>query len=241
MKTQSGYIYCVQMGDSGPVKIGYASTVSNVRRRLESLQSASVEPLQLRAVFRGSQPSETKIHRELSSDRLRGEWFQASPAVDAVIARGEIVEDLPIRKPRSYTRMPEDRAVVHWKNQNLTYDEALQRMTGWTGYHARLAFGLRSNFVKPRISKEQAQRMQAKSVEARRDGSVIAEWKSNEMKAERERWASVWRDPQYANADEAAAALPAEISNPWTARAIFGGRDPSRKGVGGRPKMKTSG
>ena len=108
----------------------------------------------------------------------------------------------------------------------------------WTGRLRWAADRVASGRGMPR---KRAQRMQAKSAQTRRERGVLALWLLDEMKAERERWAPVWRDPKYRNADEAAAALPLEIANPSTARAIFGGRDPSRKGVGGRPKMKTTG
>lgn len=70
------WIYAVQAGVDGPVKIG---RTRNVRERLADLQSANGEELRLIAAWRGVPKTEQELHAEYADLRLRGEWFVATP------------------------------------------------------------------------------------------------------------------------------------------------------------------
>ncbi len=75
---------------------------------------------------------------------------------------------------------------------------------------------------------------------AKRRQGMVARWKAPSMKAERERWAAVYRDPVYPNAEAAIAALPDELrgmSKPTIER-IFGRRRPGDPKAGGRGKRR---
>jgi hypothetical protein len=85
-----GYVYVVQWGDAGPVKIGQAI---DPRLRLAELQCANWNELRLVAVVpfvkEGmAQIIEPAAHALAGEYRLRGEWFDLEPieAISAVLA-----------------------------------------------------------------------------------------------------------------------------------------------------------
>lgn len=71
-------IYFVQLGRSGPVKVGMTR---NLAVRLQTLQTACHERLHVLASFPGSPELEQEIHALLSDSRLSGEWFNPDPQV----------------------------------------------------------------------------------------------------------------------------------------------------------------
>lgn len=68
---------------SGQIKIGIAQ---NVESRLRGLQNAHGDPLTVLVTFDGGRELEQKLHKVLAAYRLKGEWFQRGPWVDALIA-----------------------------------------------------------------------------------------------------------------------------------------------------------
>jgi len=83
------WVYFVQVGEDGedgPIKIG---TAIDVEKRLVGLQCASPWPLRLLAVMEGGSGLETRLHRDLRSHRIRGEWFHPSPRVLAQVAHAK--------------------------------------------------------------------------------------------------------------------------------------------------------
>jgi hypothetical protein len=82
------YVYVIQWGEDGPVKIGMANSPD---QRLADLQCANWMELRLIAVvpFRtGSRLVEKKAHELAAEDRLRGEWFDLHPtdAIECILA-----------------------------------------------------------------------------------------------------------------------------------------------------------
>ena len=71
-------IYFIQVGDDGPIKIGYASRVST---RIGALQVSNPAPLRLLASTRGELDDEARVHRKFAEHRLRGEWFSPVPEI----------------------------------------------------------------------------------------------------------------------------------------------------------------
>lgn len=67
------WIYFIQHGAGGPIKIGIAK---DVERRLASLQSASPVPLHVLGAVRGTERGERQLHLRFAKHRIRGEWFQ---------------------------------------------------------------------------------------------------------------------------------------------------------------------
>lgn len=74
-KREPAYVYFVQAGEDGLVKIGCASDVAS---RLATLQTGSPEPLRLLGVTAGGKSAESALHRRFAHLRVRGEWFVAA-------------------------------------------------------------------------------------------------------------------------------------------------------------------
>lgn len=91
------------------------------------------------------------------------------------------------------------------------------------------------------LSTEQARRQAYRSAEVRGCTAIVTQWLSPTMRAERDRWGSVWRDAKYRNDQEAADALPEPLTGrKHLARRIFGRRRPNDAWSGGRPrKLRT--
>jgi hypothetical protein len=79
------YVYFVQVGDDGPIKIG---TAMRPQKRLMGLQGANPKKLHLRAFIQGGRREERVLHDRFADGRIRGEWFRAdTPGLAEVIER----------------------------------------------------------------------------------------------------------------------------------------------------------
>lgn len=67
------FVYFIQDGDDGPVKIGEAF---DPKGRLAELQCGNARLLHLRAVVFASDKTERRLHRAWAEARVRGEWFE---------------------------------------------------------------------------------------------------------------------------------------------------------------------
>ena len=80
----------------------------------------------------------------------------------------------------------------------------------------------------------------ARAAKAERAGSgIVAEWRSPAKAKARKHALVLWQSRSFANWREARAALPGELATaslPTLGRIFTEGRDPSRKGVGGRSR-----
>ena len=81
----NGWVYFIQSSRGGPIKIGWTS--ASVEDRLRSLQTSAPDKLVVLATAAGSRLDEKELHRELSSYRMRGEWFADCSEVRDVINR----------------------------------------------------------------------------------------------------------------------------------------------------------
>lgn len=80
------FVYFIQQGDDGPVKIG---TAVDPLERLRQLQPGNPVPLTIRYVVPGDHFVERALHRHFADFRLMGEWFDMAPAVLAWAAEME--------------------------------------------------------------------------------------------------------------------------------------------------------
>lgn len=78
------YIYFIQSGENGPVKIGRSA---NPCRRIQDLKRYQSDELRFLGVFFGPSVMESVMHHVLSKDRLEGEWFRPS---EDVLAMAEV-------------------------------------------------------------------------------------------------------------------------------------------------------
>lgn len=90
---QGSVVYFIQAGKRGPIKIGVAT---NVRKRLDALQTGSPYRLRLRATVPGDLYTEGAYHRMFSEHRMSGEWFkpvapilQEIKSIRAIAKKGE--------------------------------------------------------------------------------------------------------------------------------------------------------
>lgn len=79
----AAYVYFVQRGADGPVKIGYSK---NPKGRLSALQTGIPEALQMLGVIPGGKSEEQSLHEEFHDARISGEWFRPVPRLMAFIA-----------------------------------------------------------------------------------------------------------------------------------------------------------
>lgn len=66
------FVYFIQSGDSGPVKIGQAR---NPLTRIAELQCGNPETLHLRAIVLATNTLERELHYAWKNHAVRGEWF----------------------------------------------------------------------------------------------------------------------------------------------------------------------
>lgn len=70
---RAGFIYFIQAGTRGPVKIGW--TVRNPFGRLAFFQTGHWQTLRLVRQFPGTVPDERALHKRFAEYRIRNEWF----------------------------------------------------------------------------------------------------------------------------------------------------------------------
>lgn len=72
------FVYFMQQGDDGPVKIG---VTKDPRARHKTLQAATPHVLHVRALIWRHPDTEKLLHRIYAEHHLRGEWFHPAPAI----------------------------------------------------------------------------------------------------------------------------------------------------------------
>lgn len=70
------WLYAIQAGEDGPIKIGITNSPW---QRLETLQQGNAETLRGIAAWRSHPFEEKDIHKEYDYARIRGEWFRPFP------------------------------------------------------------------------------------------------------------------------------------------------------------------
>lgn len=78
------YVYFIESGPGGPVKIGYTNDVA---ARMADLQGGNPVPLRLLAAVHGTQRTERFLHTVYLQGNLRGEWFaRDTPGLNDLLA-----------------------------------------------------------------------------------------------------------------------------------------------------------
>lgn len=70
--TFTEYVYFIQQGDNGPIKIGYSA---EPEKRLQTLSTASPYPLRILKTTEGGKSLEQTLHQRFAEFQLEGEWF----------------------------------------------------------------------------------------------------------------------------------------------------------------------
>lgn len=77
------HVYFAEDTITGLVKIGYSTAI---RTRMASLSAQTAgHSIRLLASARGDHTTEGSLHWIFRDDRVHGEWFRRSPAMDALI------------------------------------------------------------------------------------------------------------------------------------------------------------
>jgi hypothetical protein len=88
----SAYVYFVQAGPRGSIKIGYSATPE---RRFGDLRTANAHKLIVLGLAKGGAVLEGSLHVALSQYRQEGEWFRAAARV--VTAVHEVLSDAQLK------------------------------------------------------------------------------------------------------------------------------------------------
>jgi len=78
------WIYFIQIGEEGPIKIGKSLSPYE---RLDCLQQASPWQLQLVAAREGPAELEKEYHQKFHDLRMKGEWFESADSLMEEIAK----------------------------------------------------------------------------------------------------------------------------------------------------------
>lgn len=82
-RSKAAFVYFVQMGEGGPIKIGSAADLG---KRVSGLDTASPYPLRLLGVLNGGVALEREMHKRFRAHHMRLEWFQPAQALLEFIA-----------------------------------------------------------------------------------------------------------------------------------------------------------
>ena len=77
-----GFVYFIQAGKDGPIKIGYSD---DPLARLEDLQTAHHEQLRLLMTIADNGTMEMQLHERFADLRIRGEWFRSEGELEDVL------------------------------------------------------------------------------------------------------------------------------------------------------------
>lgn len=123
----AGYVYFIQRGNDGPVKIGFSR---NPRVRIRKLQEASGDRLRCLCVAPGTFELERRTHLALHHHRIAREWFH--PAPDVLARAAEMTIPLRSDDPSDIeTPVSEKRAWLMKMAARLS-DKEGARLTGLT-------------------------------------------------------------------------------------------------------------
>lgn len=79
---KEGWIYFIQHGKNGDIKIGWTK---DHFRRFKSLKTGCSKPLRLLGIVPGNKEIEKDFHNHFDHARMSGEWFKWSKTSDAII------------------------------------------------------------------------------------------------------------------------------------------------------------
>lgn len=150
--TKPRFVYFVQQGDDGPIKIGLAIDVG---KRLDHLMAANSAELIVKAIIPGSVELESELHLRFARHVIRGEWFRPAPEIVEYIASlpAVLLRDLKYRR-KYKALLPLDEAKAIWDNPALTSQEARSLLTGWSSKRITAVLGPRRFDYRGRHSAE---------------------------------------------------------------------------------------
>jgi Meiotically up-regulated gene 113 len=103
----SGYVYFIQVGGGGAIKIGFSH---NAAERVRRIQGGSLDPVRCIGVMLGGRRREYELHRTFGAHRVSGEWFRPHPSLMAYIAENAIPLDVFTEIPGVSPALPRNGA-----------------------------------------------------------------------------------------------------------------------------------
>lgn len=79
-------VYFITCRETATVKIGCADEPA---KRLKAMQTGCPHKLVIEAVFKGSYKREREFHAQFAEHRIRGEWFNLTPEIEATIVKSD--------------------------------------------------------------------------------------------------------------------------------------------------------
>lgn len=98
-----GWLYFIQQGDDGPIKIGHARSP---RRRLGELQPGSSDDLHIVAACEDGAGLESEVHAALRDHWIRGEWYDADAVLTFLVERWRV--PLAVLEEAGYVAVPQE-------------------------------------------------------------------------------------------------------------------------------------
>lgn len=107
------YVYFIQAGTDGPIKIG---VTWNIAQRLRMLQYGTPNELHHIGDTRcqdsqAARKLERALHEQLKAAHMRGEWFEPTSEVRAVVPRTRFVGKEPERSTSPFALPPSKRPI----------------------------------------------------------------------------------------------------------------------------------
>lgn len=78
---RAGWIYFIQAGYSGSIKIGWST---NPRKRFKALQTGQSATLRLLGLLPGDKEAEALFHERFADAAIRGEWFNRNKILEPI-------------------------------------------------------------------------------------------------------------------------------------------------------------
>lgn len=102
----SRYVYFMQSPSGGPIKIGLSCEPQN---RLNAIRCSNPTPISLLGVIPdGGLQKEREVHKEFAGDRLHGEWFRPSVALQFYIESNAVGYKKVARPKQRYDEVASD-------------------------------------------------------------------------------------------------------------------------------------
>ena len=111
-----GYIYFIQEGLDGQIKIGYSL---DPKSRLKSLQTSNPRQLRLLLTLEGDEDYERKLHKQFDRHKLQGEWFQNHEDLLIFIDQNKNGESALERIENSFFELKKEVEELKKQNQDL--------------------------------------------------------------------------------------------------------------------------
>ncbi|MEJ0017506.1 MAG: GIY-YIG nuclease family protein [Acetobacteraceae bacterium] len=158
------FVYFLQAGDGGPVKIGFSTDLST---RISSLKTGVFEAMKVLRVVEGTRDTERWLHDRFSAVHKRGEWFHFHQDMLTVIPPDPdtLVADAVENERRDQQLAMEMRQSVILASQDLpataTTKERIARSAERLGITGRRARSLWYMSPKTAIRAHEADRIRA--------------------------------------------------------------------------------